>query len=394
MADTLSTAKRTRSQLTLPDDILHLPERSPMKDARIAFRNHSIEVAGSHPECSGDSDDELLLSPGKTSQPGKASQQRTNLIPKRSASPPLRDEYTSRSDSPSDGRALKRIKRDVDVDKDCAENVTTTIVSRPPSAHSRSASQPNIGDSSYAQSGLGQQRASASRTSPVFGKDRARSVPVFPSSFSVPHIDLRNPPPSPRRARSRSPSKEREIKLRIMSGPTQVAKLETITDDNGPDAPTNDPILAPSAATPQQLSTSSHDDARGHANQETPANRRETTIKDSVRPSIPTVHEPPSTPATAQPLSLTFPLSPLTPLPPTPLPSSGIVRYITAEWDIDGDEEDKVRYYRASLIITSYRGLTFKQCNIRTTRWLSLHRKPSRYQLGRQARAVFLALPV
>lgn len=315
-----------------------------MKDARIALRNHSTEVTRSYKD-SSESDDDILLSPGKHIQSSKDSQQRAILVPKRSASPPLRDEYASHSESPSDRRALKRIKRDVDVDQDgqCRDENITRIESRPPSAHSRSASQPNMGPSSHARSGLSQPPASALRTSPVPGKDRARSVPLFPSSSSVPHIDLRYPPPSPRRTRSRSPSKERGNKLMITSGPIQVAKLETIPDDNRPETHADDPIMASSAPL---LTLDDH--ARKNANQERTMDRRETTNDTandcSARPSIPTVHQPPSTPATTQPLTLAFPLSPLTPLPPTPLPSSAITsskdRHITAGREIDEDEGD------------------------------------------------------
>jgi hypothetical protein len=310
-----------------------------MKDARISFRNIHTEMAMLHQECSSDSDDELLLSSEKNSR------QRSSLVPKRSASPTLRDEYTSRSDSPPHGRALKRIKRDADVDKD-AGNVTT-IKYHSPSAHARSASQPNMGGSLYAQYGLGEQLALTSRTPPVVSKDRAHSVPAFPSFFAVPHIDLRNPPPSPRRARSQSPSKEREIKLRITSVPVQVTKLQTITDDAGPDTHTSDTILAPPTAPPSPLPTSLYEHARANADKETLTDRREVTYVDSVRPSTPNARKSPSTPATPQTISLTFPLSPLTPLPPTPLPSGGITsskdRYKTAGWSFGGDQEDKVR---------------------------------------------------
>jgi len=328
---TMSSEKRTRSQLSLPDDILILPERSPMKDARIALRNYTTNV---RPEGSAESDDELLLSPGKDSQ------SRTSSVHKRSASPPLRDEYASRPDSPSNGRALKRIKR---------EAVTTSEI-RPTSTHSRSASQPNLGNTSYAKSGVSQRLASPLITSPLPSKDRAHSVPIFSPSFPAPHIDLRNPPPSPRRARSRSPSKE--IKLRIMSGPTP-AKLETIPDDLTPDMHTDDLTLASLAGTTQLLPTLS-DYARRDANQETPSDRRTTTSGYSARPPIPTVHEPPSTPTTTQQPSLISPLSPLTPLPPTPLPSTHIAisndRHMAMERKNGGEEDHNVRCHCPSMI--------------------------------------------
>jgi hypothetical protein len=344
MSNTPFAAKRTRSQLALPDDILHVPERSPMKDARTALRHHTTGVAGRRRDGSSESDDELLLSPGKTSsQPRKDSQQHIMLTHKRSASPQIGDEYTSRFDSPSDGRASKRIKRDVDVDQDeqrRAENVTT-FESRLHFAHSRSASQPIMENPTCAQSALDQQ---PTRTSPLPGKGRARSVPIF-SSYAVPHIDLRNPPTSPWRARSRSPSKEREIKLRITSGPTQIAKLETIADDIGADVYTDGTILAPSAGIPLALSTSN---AGGDFDQD----------DRSARPPAPAVRELPSTPATTQRLSLTFPLSPLTPLPPTPLPSRSVHipkdRCMTVGWETDRDEGDKVRYHSLACISHTY----------------------------------------
>ena len=347
MSDSLANAKRTRSQLALPDDILHIPERSPMKDARIALRLHGTESTVSHHKNTEESDDELLLSPGKASQPCNASQQCVSLGSKRSASPSSGDEHRSRPASPSDRRAPKRIKCDVDVEQDAPYRPESFAIldPRPPSARSRSASQPIIGNPH--SDDLGQ--SSASKASLFSGKDRARSVPIFSSSFFAPHIDLRNPPPSPRRARSRSPSKERETEVRITPGPTQAAKLETITDGSALEVYKTGPTIAPPAGSPRLLATTSRNNSPSpDANLDTTPDKGEITNNNHTS-SIPILHEPPSTPATTQLLSSTFPLSPLTPLPPTPLLASGAVnssRYATAGWASDSNEEDKVRYHR------------------------------------------------
>ena len=301
MTSSIFSQKRTRSQLTLPDELMHqLGSGSPLKHARAAFINSFA------PEpVQDDADDELLLSPRKAPP--------TESNPaKRSASPMPAHEASSSPGSSSSERGSKRLKRDVD---------HTTIAAK--SAHARSMSQPEIANdirSSYA-------------AQPVENA-RAQSVPVFPSSSSstMPRIDFRNPPLSPRRARLRSPSKEPEI--RLLSGPS-VPRLDTIPDETNEtnsiravDTANDDSCLQ---SHPLPTFSNSEDD---HANKESAA-----TVE---QPPIPFIFEPPSTPATQQPKSL-FSMSPLTPIPETPFPPMGMAarkdRYIDPGWGTRFEEE-------------------------------------------------------
>ncbi|KAF9039491.1 hypothetical protein BDZ89DRAFT_384030 [Hymenopellis radicata] len=151
--------KRTRSQLTLPDNLLHLPlDRSPLKDART--RLQSEPPASTTPDAA-ESDDELLLSPS----PSK----------KRAASPWRANEYASNAAIRSDLPAAKRLRREGgDIEGDYENTVGTS------SSDARLATE-------------------APSTSSPDKHRRAQSVPAFPM------IDLRNPPG--KRQRSRSPSR-------------------------------------------------------------------------------------------------------------------------------------------------------------------------------------------
>lgn len=199
---------------------------------------------------------------------------------KRSASPPPPPPQLQ----PIDDHApqFKKLKRDGD------------------SNSNRSLSQPELANKPM-------RMRSTTPSDPIVSKvinGRARSVPLFSTCANIVHIDLRNPPPSPRRPRSRSPSKEPE--LRILSGPSSFPRLDTIQDEAAVELPTDSSV-------PVEHTT------------------------------IPTILEPPSTPATQRPLAF-ISMSPLTPLPETPLPSNSMAvtkgRYNGNGWATHLEEDE------------------------------------------------------
>ena len=325
MTSAILPERRTRSQLTLPDNILQIPLRSPLKDARTAMRNHTI--AGDAMSAD-DSEDELLLSPRK-----KEPQMRVASSSKRSASPPPHDEYTGTT--PPETRALKRVKRDSPVGETQSdiENVKTDIRlhKRLGQTHSRTHSDPNIqpgrrsAGKRSATPGKPFSTVSASPPPSLFSpvatsprKERAKSVPLFPSTNDIPHIDFRNPPPSPKRNRStsRSPSKGRTPKLRITSKTFAVSQtLPTIRDEltSKMDIDDDASSVLEEAEMPQ-ISVSLNPPA-AEAEVGEPISARPTLTTSTSQTMLPII---PATPAT-QSLNRLIPMSPLTPLPPTPL---------------------------------------------------------------------------
>ncbi|KAG6900710.1 hypothetical protein C0993_003736 [Termitomyces sp. T159_Od127] len=230
MASAVFPEKRTRSQLALPDDLLlQLSQGSPLKDARTALRHFNTAIepdTKDRAETVQETDDESLLSPGKPVPALRTA--------KRSVSPSPGDEYVVRR---QDGRELKRTKLNdgepLASDSQSSGKIAHVLPSRP--AHTRSQSQPTYSKSSIrvhsdTTNSSNVEIKNICDETDLTGKGRARSVPLFPSSFSgIVHIDLRNPPPSPRRQKSRSPSKERE--LRIISGTAMIGKLDVIQDE-------------------------------------------------------------------------------------------------------------------------------------------------------------------
>jgi hypothetical protein len=100
MADNNLGSKRTRSQLALSDNILHLPlTRSPLKDARTALRTQfqplpqtprratSTSKTKTKADDTDDSEDEILLSPRKRSQLKQQESPASSLGTKRPSSP-------------------------------------------------------------------------------------------------------------------------------------------------------------------------------------------------------------------------------------------------------------------------------------------------------------------
>lgn len=198
--------KRTRSQLTLPDNILQIPSRSPLKDARIALRNNLV-----YDDENQDTDDEILLSPKKT-------------FPKRSASPTASNEIFAE-------RQHKRLKHDIDSLRD-AENVEAKPT------HSRHASEPQARQLSPRDFPSKSATAAASR---------AQSVPL--AANAVPRIDFLEMLSSPRRplSRSRSPIKDG---LQILQLPNANEAPLVVAQDPSLSSISEVPMTTPSVERP------------------------------------------------------------------------------------------------------------------------------------------------
>jgi len=348
MSNTVFSEKRTRSQLTLPDFTLPL-HRSPLKDARTALRAHQtphssdlkraalMDLDPGGPE---GADDEILLTPRKNSilpiHNNTNNNTRINSNTKRSASPPPKDEYSSGPSSPSEGRELKRAKRDVHTSENGESDIENTNTD---ATYTRARSFEN-GVDSNGRKGLRKRSATASSTrKPVsysgsnppssstvlVGKGRARSVPIFLSSV-VPHLDLKNPPPSPWRSRSPSRSPSREPKLRITSGAVvAMARLDPIldvgvgegmdVDEGAPSKSASQPLPLVSISEPATPSATTTSTLPLSPVLEHTVTTTATSTGTTLTPSLP------STPAPAPFSKLSFPMSPLTPLPETPLSS-------------------------------------------------------------------------
>lgn len=247
--------RRTRSQLTLPDVQLPL-NRSPLKDAKTALRNHHSHghtlARSSEPPTTDtknmdvDVDTESNVHSTKESNDDLSLNIRSHTnTRKRSSSPPLHDEYQQElritSTTPLNGRELKRVKPNTFSPR----HATVTSVRKRPAAATNPFSLHQKHESVPVSSLLNSRQPSPTR---------AQSVPLFPSSYEgIPHLDLSNPPVSPRRSRSkspsrararsksRSPSKERDFPmLRIIPGPRldvilDIEKEEKNEDGNGQD---------------------------------------------------------------------------------------------------------------------------------------------------------------
>ncbi|KAG6836562.1 hypothetical protein H0H93_006789 [Arthromyces matolae] len=295
MASAVFNEKRTRSQLTLPDDLLlHLPQGSPLKGARTALRhgNNHEENTSRTDEIVEETDDELLLSPGKPVLYVHTT--------KRPVSPLPRDDYAFRPTSPSEGRELKRTKLDD------SQSIPTPAYALPSRlTHTRSHSQPGSSTRERLRISGDLTTEAAIKSTSVNSQTpgRAQSVPIFPLSrpSATVHIDLRNPPASPRRPGSRSPSKERE--LHIVPGAASIPKLDTIHDD---------------AVLSMHID---QDVVPGHIGEIKTLNvLANPTITTASSPLVPSPLVPVITVETMDtPARPKSPMSPLTPLPETPL---------------------------------------------------------------------------
>lgn len=318
MTSKLFPERRTRSQIKLSDDILKVPEHSPMKNARNTVRKNSDSP--SVMDSVDDSEDELLLSPNKQPKIQRS---------KRSVSPP-KDEYDAGALEERSGRELKRMKWDLG-EGDVKNPVKARLAK---AGHARTNSEPDVGPSRKAsrkRAGTASSSNKPNSTSnipvpPVMRsptgvpkKTRAQSVPLFPSFSSLPQLDLRNPPLSPIRARSpsRSPDKYHGLKVHLSPPKPSSSELPPLQVEALPDEP-KAPMEVdeePPTANLDAVMESIRDSVVPVSEVSAQPPKSPTP---AVPPSVPST-EPPVTPAPGDP-SLFISLSPLTPLPETPLP--------------------------------------------------------------------------
>jgi hypothetical protein len=270
---------------------------------------------------SSDTEDELLLSPGK---------QETYLPinhSKRSASPPL-DEYSPFSGSPYNNRKPKRVKRDLEPEDSESDRTKLADVlhQRSAAGHARSLSDSDVlvGKRSTRKRSATSTKKPVSSVSPSSSsstffpvipteKGRAQSVPLFASFNDIPRIDFKNPPPSPKRPRSRSPSKDRELKFRITSTPfTQLSAIRETSSAMGMVGESESTLKATEVLLLPKIVEESTQPTIS-INEIDPLTPLPPTTQD-------TSSEVPYTPF-AKSLNKLIPMSPLTPLPETPFPA-------------------------------------------------------------------------
>ena len=302
MPDMVFPERRTRSQLALPDDILKISQRSPMKDAKKA-RSATRGDNGAL----DDTEDELLLSPRK--REGRS---------KRSATPEPQDEYSTVFGSPSCSRVLKRVKCDTLEEKDVDDTFvpyTRPLIPSRREIHDSETSLPaNKGKSRKRSATMSKGPMSTVSASPppsvysplVSPKGRAQSVPLLTTTVDFPRIDFRNPPPTPVRSGS-SPVKE---KLRITSGPLLKLSLPPIADE--------------------QNSTVEKSDGSTRVLEEKELPLIQEPIDFPLR-DIPVI---PATPMTTL-LNKLIPMSPLTPIAETPFPGAVARDDTASRYDVD-----------------------------------------------------------
>lgn len=322
--------RRTRSQITLSDDVLKVPEHSPMKKARNVARLHSEPPDDRR--IVYDSEDELLSS----SRPPHPSSS------KRSVSPPAMNEYGHGALNATTGRHSKRMKWDVGEGGSNSPIIDTNHVR----IHSEPSLEPRqevfykrvpaVSPSSKpnSTSNLPRSQTTPSLTG-LTSKTRAQSVPLFPSFSSLPLLDLRKLPLSPVRARSPSHSPDKLHGLRVYPSPRK--------------SPTPGPLPQAKVVENEQETSMEVDQDPIPPNPAITENTMVVTASvpevSVLSPKSPTQPPPPAElstkpPATPLPggLGLHSFMSPLTPLPETPHPQAllpeGEHRYDTKEGSI------------------------------------------------------------
>jgi hypothetical protein len=320
--------RRTRSQIRLSDDVLKVPERSPMKNARNIARLHSEPPDDRR--FVDDSEDELLSSNRPPNPSGS----------KRSVSPPSMDEYGQGALNETTGRHFKKMKWDL------SEGGTNRSIIETNHSHSRIHSEPNLEPSqkvfykrvaavSPSSKPSSTPNLPRSQTSPsltgLTSKTRAQSVPLFPSFSSLPSLDLRKLPLSPVRVRSPSHSPDKFHGLRVYPSPRK--------------SPTPGPPLQTDVVEEERKASMEVDE------DSIPPNPAITENVMAANTSVPEVsvlppkspRQPPPTGSSTKPPVTPLPgglgldpfMSPLTPLSETPLPQAllaeGENRYNTKE---------------------------------------------------------------
>jgi hypothetical protein len=332
-----------------------------MKNARNAIRQHSEPP--NHIEAVNDSEDELLLSPNKLTKPSGS---------KRSVSPPVSDEYSIGTGDVGHGRELKRMKWDLEEERGRKDPVKARLT-KP--GHARTNSEPSAGPSrkaprKRADIALASNKPNSTsdiKPPPTNGtptelseKERARSVPLFSSSSlpSLPSLDLRNPPASPIRARSPSRSVDKSHGLKVHPSPLKASLSEQPPTEDAPlgesKVSTMDVDQEPSVP-PVLDSDAVMDHAHELANPLPELSIQPPKSPAPVSPQNAPSSKPPATPIPSG-LSLSASMSPLTPLPETPLPPGADVdedRYTTKEgWDLEPGQVSIVSKNRIHLFIS------------------------------------------
>ncbi len=309
-----------------------------------------------------ESEDELLLSPNKP-----INLQRS----KRSVSPPREDGYNSRKPEEDNGREFKRMKWDLD--EEGVKNPTSVLLTK--AGHARTNSEPSAGPSREAPRKRAGTASSNNKpksmshvpTPPVIqsptgvlGKTRARSVPLFPSLSSIPHLDFRNPPLSPIRARSPCPS-DKYHGLRVYPSPARPSASEQrpLQEEIFPDDPKALMEVDEDCSAPPVIDTDTAMEGSG--------NGMVPTLELSIQhPKSPTLSVP-ATSSVDHPIGLATPMpseptlvismSPLTPLPPTPLPTKSVAGEDGGRYDIGdgwGFDLQKVSAVKISWVLISF----------------------------------------
>ena len=269
MTDLFVAGKRTRSQLAVPDDVLKVAQRSPMKDARMALKNQATRHGSNPPSQDGERDP----SPNGVRRIDQGD----------SVDAEEQECAEERDDSPREPKKRKFTEQQFPIDPS---------VARPILAIERTNSDPS-GSPRWTRPEAKESRSTSPRPTGLTpsAKDRAASMPPFWPTAYVPHIDFTNPPPSPTRPKSRSPSKER---LRIEAGAfPSIPRLSLIRDDSPGPSRNEESDAVASISNPNCL----------------------------IQPPTPVIrppfHNTPFTPS-AQPI-IEISMSPLTPIPPTPM---------------------------------------------------------------------------
>ncbi|KAG2015740.1 hypothetical protein CC2G_008980 [Coprinopsis cinerea AmutBmut pab1-1] len=331
--------RTTRSQVTLPDEILQVSQHSPMKQARMS-RNAAASTSKTSPDDMLDvsgSEDELLLSPKK-----RANTPPPTATGKRSASPS--SENGLAEGSPEEGRGSKRVKRDAE---ELQEPRTHESKTRAGTAHTRNHSDSNAIANKRSKRQTSRLRSEKPRSIasdqplnreaslPPDDHGRAQSVPLlFPATYSYPHIDLANLPPSPTRSkpRSRSPSKSSKSltpKMRITPLPVVPTRLPSIPDESTREMDVDQDAQSQPQETEVDMVEPSSETVSGSPKEREPPLKVITEVSIPLEPSDQVGPQEPEPVTPVAEDDTAPPLSPLTPAPETPYPVAKIPTAVT-----------------------------------------------------------------
>jgi len=309
--------------------------------------------------------------PESQSLTGKVNEDKDDFLPtlprpsrsKRSVSPLPDDEHDTGVGGEMHERGSKRMKLQ-EQEHQNPVNVCMTKLD-----HLRTNSEPNVGSNRKARCRRAGTATASNKPSSISSiseidtlarepdKARARSVPLFPSSSSLPSLssfpilDLRNPPMSPIYSHSPSRAIDRFPRLKVHPiTPVSEQPLEASHGESGVPINMNNRSEA-------QLVIESVTKTESVYEPATPKMLPVELTKVSIHPpESPTLavplHVPVSYPATPAPSALSFlpPMSPLTPLPETPsLPREGGTWTITkGSQNFDEKEVSVIRSFETT----------------------------------------------